>query len=599
MSGSSPRGWAPALLGALAYALLETAFFGERNLLLPWRPVHFTLIPVFFVLHAAVALGALGAAHVAVRWFRCPGAFVYFAPFGVLLGIHALSHYRERVNLLPRDVSGTLITLVLFAAPLVAAWVAARALRDRLPAARGIALGVAFALVAIGCVRMATVKPVGTRSDVEPRLESEVLEAVDTAQRVLVFGFDGASWVVVDKLIDEGRLPHLATLANRGRAFDLETIRPTFSPVIWTSVATGKDRFDHGIHDVVQTRLPGGTLLPRSIMRTGFYTKTTGAPFRYLSARGAFPLIPYRSSQITATSVFEAASEAGLSTSLVEWYVTWPTRSLSGIVVSDRFHLQSPESPSTDTVSPGALAPILASHIVLPNEELDSGVLALIDTTGLSGAEADAWLEEHRLFREEMRYNLARDLTTRNVAVDLLSRDQEWKLFGLYFRAVDLSHHLTWPYRNDAQGREPRLSPVIDRYHEVMDGIVGEVLALVPDDAIVILLSDHGYETGYGHARAPDGFAIVAGGPTIPTAERGRISVYEIAPTVAALLGIPVAEDLAARPRLDLFGLGPEHTVRSVSTWQRGDYEGPSEDDVPDGVDQSEIDRLRALGYIQ
>jgi predicted AlkP superfamily phosphohydrolase/phosphomutase len=580
--------------------LLETAFFGQRNLLIPWQPVHATLVPLFFVMHAAVAAVALAAAHVAVRWFRLPRAFVFFAPVAVLVGIHGLSHYRERVNLLPRDLAGTLITLTLFLAPIALAWVFAKIWRDREGVARSVATVMASVLVLTGIVRVATVQPVGGRAEVRPRGEEETIQAVDTPHRVLLFGFDGASWEVMDPLIEQGRLPNIAALARRGRTFDVETLRPTFSPVIWTSIATGKDRFQHAIHDVVQTRLPGGTLLPRSIMRTGFYTKTTGTPFRYLSARNAFKLTPYRSSQITATSVFEVASEAGLSTSLVEWYVSWPTRPLTGVVVSDRFHLQKPSSPSSDTVSPGALATILAPHIVKAENVSSEQVLSLVDTDGLDDAEVQEWLAEHALFRDEMRYNLARDLTTRNVAVDLLARDREWRLFGLYFRAVDLSHHLTWPYRGDSGAKEPRLQPVIDRYHEFMDGIVGEVLAQVPDDVIVIFLSDHGYETGYGHARAPDGVGIIAGGVTIPSEERGRISVYEVAPTIAVLLGLPIAEDLAGGPRLDSFPPGTVPTPwATIGTWERARHLGPGVDDEPDGVDDDEIDRLRALGYIQ
>ena len=71
------------------------------------------------------------------------------------------------------------------------------------------------------------------------------------------------------------------------RALRLESIRPTFSPLIWTSVATGKDRFQHGIHDVVQTTLPGGVKLPRSMDRTAFLTKSAARFLHLVPAPGS------------------------------------------------------------------------------------------------------------------------------------------------------------------------------------------------------------------------------------------------------------------------------------------------------------------------
>ncbi len=48
---------------------------------------------------------------------------------------------------------------------------------------------------------------------------------------------------------------------------------------------------------------------------------------------------------------------------------------------------------------------------------------------------------------------------------------------------------------------------MIRRYHEFMDGIVGDILAGVPEDAVILMLSDHGFEDRFAHSQAPDGFA--------------------------------------------------------------------------------------------
>lgn len=605
------HGLLPAGLAAVGYALLELAFFARRNLLLPWEPGHLVVGLMFFLVHGAVALGALVVVAVLARQLvpALARSLPAFAPLALLGLVHAVSHYRERVNARPRDLEGTLVTLVIVAV-IVAAALGLAALFRRSSARAGVAASVAgLFVIAVGIVGCVTVVPVGGAVPVTPRPEDDRLVAADTGRRVLLFGVDGVSWDVLDPLLAEGRLPNLAGLVARGRALRLESIRPTFSPVIWTSVATGKDRFQHGIHDVVQTRLPGGTVLPRSMNRTAFLTKTAGRFLHFVHRAGLTRLSPYRSDDVAATSVFEAASEAELATSQVEWYVSWPGGPLTGVNVTDRFHLQDPVGePMPGAVWPGALGPPLLEHVVTAEDVPVERVVELLETDGASPSEMRAWVREHARFVAEMRYNLARDFSTRNVAVDLLSRDREWRLFGLYFRAVDLSHHLTWSLRNatgdPAADSELRLRTVVDRYHELIDGIIGEVLAEVPDDVTIVMLSDHGFEDRYQHARAPDGFAILAGPGVIPREYeevKGAISVYEIAPTVATLLGLPVAEDLAGRPRTDL--LEPElvaaHPVRPVSTWEREGRAAGGDAGDDRAVEEAELERLRALGYIQ
>ncbi|GJM45478.1 MAG: hypothetical protein DHS20C21_23200 [Gemmatimonadota bacterium] len=595
-----------AAVAAIGYALLEMAFFAHRNQLLPWEASHVALAAIFFALHFAVAMAG-SVAFLVIGTGQRFRSLMPFIPIATLFSVHAISFFRERYYALPRDLGGTLGTLGLGVIPFLVAILVAGRLRKRPDDARTVATAIAFLVVLVGVFRVATVEPMGSGEATPPRVAGDRVEARATGARVFVFGFDGATWDVLDPLIADGRLPNLAALASRGRTFALDTIRPTFSPVIWTSVATGKDRFQHGIHDVVQTRLPGGTMLHRSIERTAFLTKTTGVLFRAMDAARLFKLAPYRSGQVNATSVWEVASEAGLSASQIEWYVSWPARPLNGVTVSDRFHLQSPGgTPISGLVSPEALSEPLQEQVVTEDDISVEQVLEFVDTEGLDVLGRQDWVDEHAAFVDEMRLNLARDLTTRNVTVDLLSRDQDWDLFGTYFRAVDLTHHLTWRYRGAKGDRfkrsELRLRPTITRYHEFMDRIVGEVLAEVPKDAVVLLVSDHGFEDRFAHSRAPRGVAILAGGPVTPSPDRGRMGIYDVAPTVAAILGLPVAADLQGRARLDLMNpaFARENPVRPISTWERVDRNAVGDVDEADpSIEDAEIERLRALGYLR
>ncbi|MGH0035825.1 MAG: alkaline phosphatase family protein [Myxococcota bacterium] len=81
--------------------------------------------------------------------------------------------------------------------------------------------------------------------------------AGDSAQqgRVFVMGVDGGSWNVIDAMAAAGELPHLSRLMARGASARLATVEPVSSPVVWTSIATGRSPEHTGVTDFFATRL--------------------------------------------------------------------------------------------------------------------------------------------------------------------------------------------------------------------------------------------------------------------------------------------------------------------------------------------------------
>ena len=57
--------------------------------------------------------------------------------------------------------------------------------------------------------------------------------------RLLILGWDGADWDVLDPLLEAGALPHLAGLLARGCRAPLASLEPRLSPLLWTSAVTG------------------------------------------------------------------------------------------------------------------------------------------------------------------------------------------------------------------------------------------------------------------------------------------------------------------------------------------------------------------------
>src|SRR5271156_5780624 len=70
--------------------------------------------------------------------------------------------------------------------------------------------------------------------------------------KVFVLGLDGATWDILEPLLDEGLLPNLARLREQGVSGSLRSVFPPLSPVAWTAVMTGKNSGKHGVFEFLE-----------------------------------------------------------------------------------------------------------------------------------------------------------------------------------------------------------------------------------------------------------------------------------------------------------------------------------------------------------
>ena len=69
----------------------------------------------------------------------------------------------------------------------------------------------------------------------------------DDRLHVTIIGIDGATWRVLDPLLARGELPNFERLIASGVRAPLASEPPLISPPIWTTIATGVSRKEHGI----------------------------------------------------------------------------------------------------------------------------------------------------------------------------------------------------------------------------------------------------------------------------------------------------------------------------------------------------------------
>ena len=86
----------------------------------------------------------------------------------------------------------------------------------------------------------------------QPRLDG----AGVTLGKTLLIGLDGATFTVLDPLMERGVMPFLQRLAARGVRAPLRTVMPPLTPPAWTSLMTGKRPGQHGVFDFFQKETP-------------------------------------------------------------------------------------------------------------------------------------------------------------------------------------------------------------------------------------------------------------------------------------------------------------------------------------------------------
>ena len=137
--------------------------------------------------------------------------------------------------------------------------------------------------------------------------------------RVIVLGLDGLDPDAVDLLLSEGQLPNFAKLRREG-AYGRLASEPMLSPILWTTIATGKSPAEHRITHFVATN-------PK-----------TGAE------------IPVTSQMRRVKALWNVLSEQGRRVGVVGWWATWPAETVNGAIVSDHtcyhFLLEDPAQKS-------------------------------------------------------------------------------------------------------------------------------------------------------------------------------------------------------------------------------------------------------------
>ena len=269
-------------------------------------------------------------------------------------------------------------------------------------------------------------------------------DSVTISRKAAVFGLDGVTFDLIQPWLDEGRLPNLARLLKAGAHGRLRSTIPPVSASAWASFVTGTNPGQHGLVDFTYPA------------EDGYEIQITNGRTRAVPA------------------LWELVNAAGGEAGVVSMPMTYPPRPLNGFMLCS-FLTPSPESEYTYPASLKKEVEAAAGPFPLHMSEKGRGQDPTLFVRAVKQMEVD-----------------------RARAVKHLMQNHPWDLFLYVFETTDNLQHEVWHLLDethplhDPQMAERVLPEILD-YYETVDRLLGEMLSLLPDDVLVVTLSDHGF----------------------------------------------------------------------------------------------------------
>jgi len=273
---------------------------------------------------------------------------------------------------------------------------------------------------------------------------------------VLLIGLDGATFDILDPLMDAGAMPNLRDLIAAGVRATLRSTVPALTPPAWTSLVTGRGPGSHGIFDFFRKDEESSPL------------------FRFLTSH-----------DVACPMMWSLATNEGLRSTVLNFPLTFPPPKIAGHIVPGGF---MPWRQLRLGCHPEGLFDRLKT---LPS--FNARELALDMTheakaiEGCTEEEYEPWVDMH-IRRERQWVDIAQ----------YLRREEPSQFTALLFDGTDKIQHLCWRFLDPALSQtltspwERRVRDKVRDYYCRLDGLIGELRDCFAD-ATIVVASDHGF----------------------------------------------------------------------------------------------------------
>ena len=405
------------------------------------------------------------------------------------------------------------------------------------------------------------------------------------AKKVLLIGWDAADWKVIHPLMDAGHMPTLEKLVNGGVMGNLATLDPPLSPMLWTSISTGKRPYKHGIHGFTEPDPSGKGVRPA-----------------YITSR-------------KVKAVWNIFNQHNMKSHVIGWWPSHPAEPINGTMISNFYQratkpINEPWPMAPGTVHPEEKAAFFEKLRIHPGELTAAHILPFIPKASEIDQEKDKRLQSLT--------KILADASTIQAAATYILENEEWDFMGVYFDAIDHFCHGFMKFH------PPQLPGIPDDKFELYKDVVisaykfhdmmlERLLQLAGEDVTVMLISDHGFHPDHLRPLAlpkepaapalehsPYGI-VVMNGPHIKKDERiYGASILDVTPTLLTLFGLPVGNDMDGNVMVNAF----DETILPdrIESWENvpgnsGQHD-PNKQEDPYAAAEA-LEQLIELGYVE
>ena len=275
--------------------------------------------------------------------------------------------------------------------------------------------------------------------------------------RTILIGLDGATFSILDHLVDEGVMPCLKGLMASGARAELLSVIPPLTPPAWTSLTTGRSPGNHGIFDFFRFDYQNG---------------------RYIRVADA--------TDVGCETIWSLVSRQGLKATALNFPLTSPPRPISGSVVPGWV----PWRYLRLACRPAGLYEKLKG---LPG--FDARELAMdmgMDGKAIEGCQKEedyeSWIQLH-IRREQQWFEI----------LSYLMREDPCHLTAVLFDGVDKLQHFCWRFLDPElfparpSPWEKKIRALCLDYFRRVDRFLAEIVARAGEGATIVIASDHGF----------------------------------------------------------------------------------------------------------
>ncbi|MCZ7384162.1 MAG: alkaline phosphatase family protein, partial [Candidatus Methanoperedens sp.] len=393
----------------------------------------------------------------------------------------------------------------------------------------------------------------------------------------------------MDSLRPAGKLPNFDRLIKEGVSGPLRTLKPILSPIIWTSIATGKTPDKHGIF--------------------GFAEADTNRNIESISSKDR-----------KVEALWNILTEKGIRSGIVGWWATSPPEEINGVMVSDRIGFHSygitvGKRKLVEYIYPPKKVAEFQPLLVLPKDISYQETEKFIHISQSDFAKISKSYFDPKNRDNHFLHILAGMKMYETMSNYILQKEHP-DFMAVYFEAVDSLSHLFMPFappkREEVRNEEyEKYKNVITAIYQEQDEAIGRLLKNVDKNTVVIIVSDHGFKTGASRptfTREIEGDTavdshrlfgvLVVSGPNIKKDIKiSDASVLDITPTILAILQLPVGQDMDGKVLSEIFQTAPK--IKTIASYESGAVRRFSEPErLAKKTDDEYVERLQALGYI-